>query len=81
MVFTSFIIKIVLYHLGWPEYLIKNNLFGAEQFWFSHLVAVRIRSNVYIDLSKAFDTLAHTILREKHWYYGIRDTEHQLISK
>ena len=45
----------------------------------SHLDAGRIPLNIYIDLSKAFDTLDHTILLEKLQHYGIRDTEPQLI--
>ncbi len=35
--------------------------------------------NVYLDLSKAFDTLDHDILLEKLHYYGIRDTSLQLF--
>ena len=47
-----------------------------------HLDAGRIPLNIYIDLSKAFDTiecLDYTILLEKLRHYGIRDTELQLI--
>ena len=46
----------------------------------SHLDTGRIPLNIYSDLSKAFDTLEHTILLEKLRHYGIRDTEHQLIN-
>ena len=45
----------------------------------SHLDAGRFHLNIYIDLSKAFDTLDHTVLLEKLWHYGIRDTELQII--
>ena len=45
----------------------------------SHLDASRIHLNIYIDLSKAFDTLEHTILSDKLRHYGIQDTELQLI--
>ena len=45
----------------------------------SHLDAGRIPLNIYINLSKAFDTLDHTILLDKLRHYGIRDTELQRI--
>ena len=45
----------------------------------THLDAGIIPLNTYIDLSKAFHTLDHTILLEKLRHYGIRDTELQLI--
>ena len=46
----------------------------------THLDAGVIPLNIYIDLSKAFDTLDHNILFEKLRHYGIRDTELQLIN-
>ena len=38
-----------------------------------------IPSNIYIDLSKAFNTLIHDILLNKFNYYGVRGVANRLI--
>ncbi len=35
--------------------------------------------NIYLDLSKAFDTIDHNILKSKLEYYGIKSTSFQLF--
>ena len=43
------------------------------------LDAGKIPANIYIDLSKAFDTLSHSILLHKLSYYGVKGIAYSLI--
>ena len=69
------------FNLGFGQVILPNKavLRFIDQM-ISNLDAGRIILNIYIDLSKAFDTLDHTILLDKLRHYGIRDTELQLIN-
>ena len=58
------------------NYFINNNLLSMQQ---NELNSGQIPSNVYIDLSKAFDTLIHDILLNKLNFYGVRGVANRLI--
>ena len=57
-----------------PDYSTELAALSLIDQMISHLDAGRIPLNIYIDLSKAFDSLDHTILLENLRDYGIRGT-------
>ena len=74
-------------------YLSNNNLLCINQFGFrpghsTELAALRLVNHliaqmdiyIYIDLSKAFDTLDHPILLSKLKYYGVTGCSYDLLS-
>ena len=65
------------------------NTFGGLSGYFTELAALylidhltkqidvgELPINIYIDFSKAFDTLDHTILLAKLCYFGVREIAH-----
>ena len=55
---------------------IENAIFSLTNTILSSLNKKQVIAGLFCDLSKAFDSVSHSVLLQKLFYYGVQETNH-----